>query len=939
MKTRKLLALVLAIAMIATVFVVPSAAVAPGAACEILGLLEGDGEGVTAEYLAKGTTRAQGLLITLRARGLEDEAKAFTGTDNFADAADVNIDFWGPILAYAYANPDLGWIGDGDGNFRPADLMTGAELAKVMLSVLGYEQGVDFEWADIETFAASKGVTVVEGTATNDNLAASLVEALALETTEGTVLIDAMIADGVVTEEQALEAEVITEDEPPVVDPVTVLVTGVKTIKVTFAEAQDTDTSVFVLKKGSVGQALKAPKWDDEGKVATLTKSMSFTKGDYTLTANGVNVDFTVEADETATALSADASTVFNKLGAQDIKVHLLNQYGEQMQWTAGSLVYGSSLGTLAESSSKTLTLTLPTNTAGDAVTSKVGQTSTIFVYHTPTGFQANKVIEVLEDQILTSIVFSGPIAVGKECKDNYYSRLTETTAGNKLSYKAYDQYGNALSLETGEGTTYTLVVSGGSVTSKDDKTMTLTGLKKGTFSIRAIALKTGNVSDVYTETVYAKPAIASFDITLPESIYQGEVAKYTIAAVDQYGKAFDVADPSDVESPWTVTPLSTAIQSSDLTRGADEKNVIALTISEKGTADLYFTAGTTGLVVTKSITVQPLRVVDSIYEIPVDDEIAILMGKTIAFDLSKVVINDQYGKKITPNSTWSFDLRRLADTDLLGNAATNTNGTAVLLTAPASTATSSWLITSHLEKTDQLQLKIYRNDVVATHTNYREYTYDFSVRSVKAADIVSYEFDVKAEMYAGEDSTTRGGTHDLKVALVGKTANGTTVILKDSSDASLPVDPAKTITQYTVTGDKVNLNLVTSKLEIKDGKAITGTAADSSTTIKAWNNKGEAVAEATVALRKAPPTVTTLTMKYNTSGANIGKVTLEAKDQYGIGITLPAGNFFSSNSAKLTVAADGTVTNVTSPYVKSTADIRFVSTDGVWAREVSVTK
>ena len=39
MKTRKLLALVLAIAMIATIFVVPTAAtVEPGAACEILGL-------------------------------------------------------------------------------------------------------------------------------------------------------------------------------------------------------------------------------------------------------------------------------------------------------------------------------------------------------------------------------------------------------------------------------------------------------------------------------------------------------------------------------------------------------------------------------------------------------------------------------------------------------------------------------------------------------------------------------------------------------------------------------------------------------------------------------------------------------------------------------------------------------------------------------------
>ena len=139
MKTRKLLALVLAIAMIATIFVVPTAAtVEPGEACRILGLLQGSGDGVTAEYLALATTRAQGLLITLRARGLEADALAFAGTDNFDDVTDVNVAFWGPVLAYAKANDELGWIGDGDGNFRPASILSGAEAAKVMLSVREY---------------------------------------------------------------------------------------------------------------------------------------------------------------------------------------------------------------------------------------------------------------------------------------------------------------------------------------------------------------------------------------------------------------------------------------------------------------------------------------------------------------------------------------------------------------------------------------------------------------------------------------------------------------------------------------------------------------------------------------------------------------------------------------------------------------------------------
>jgi hypothetical protein len=912
MKTRKLLALVLALAMIATVFVVPSAAdVAPGAACEILGLLEGDGEGVTAEYLAKGTTRAQGLLITLRARGLEDEAKAFTGTDNFADAADVNIAFWGPILAYAYANPDLGWIGDGDGNFRPADLMTGAELAKVMLAVLGYEQGVDFEWADIATFAASKGVTVVEGTATNDDLAASLVEALALETTEGTKLIDAMIADGIVTEEEALEAEV--KDDEPVADAVTVAVTGVKTIKVTFAEAQDADTSVFVLKKGAVGQALKTPSWDAAKKVATIEKAIAFTKGDYTITANGVAVDFTVEANETATELVASASTVYAKAGAQDIKVNLLNQYGEKMVFGVGNLVYGASLGTLAEKDNNTLTLTLP------ATLPKAGSTSTIFAYYTPTGFSINTTITVLEDQVLTSIVFNGPVVLTEANAKINGGRLTEGTTGNTIVYKAYDQYGNTLSLAA--STDYSLVISGATVSAVDATKMTLAGLTKGTLSIRGIALTTGNISELYTETVYAVPALASFDITVPEVIYQNVEATFTIAAVDQYGKPIDVDDPSG----WTVNPLSTTILPAEFPVTASAKNTIKVTPADKGNADVYFSTGS--LTVTKSITVLAAKKIDSIVSIPLTTE-ALLNGVMVKLDLTKVKLNDQYGNEYKGGTTgWNWELRRLADASVHGNAATGTDGTAIASIVRA-TATS-FEITANTEKVgvDQLQLIIYTG---ATATDdYVEYTHDFSLGVVKKADIVAYELSMKDEIYAGATSATMTNSHDLAITVIGKTANGTTVTLVSDGTTALPSD---TIAQYTTTNNKVQIDTAASKLKVLTAQ---GGTADGTATIKAWNYAGEVVAEKVVSLRRAAPAVTTLTMKYD---KDADKVKLEAKDQYGIAIAAPAGSFFSSDTTKLTVnVTTGDVTRTAT--TAQTATIRFVSSDGVWAREVSVTQ
>jgi len=888
MKTRKLLALVLAIAMIATIFVVPSAAVAPGAACEILGLLEGDGEGVTAEYLAKGTTRAQGLLITLRARGLEAEAKAFTGTDTFTDAAEVNAEFWGPILAYAYANPELGWVGDGDGTFRPADVMSGAELAKVMLALLGYTQGVDFEWADIATFAASKGVTVVEGNATNDDLAASLVEALALETTEGTKLVDVMIADGVVTEEDALAAEV--KAEPVDEAAFAVEVAGVKTIKATFAEAQDTATAVVSLKKGVVGQAVTVT-WDTAKKVATLAKTTNLTKGDYTVTINGEAVDFTVEADETATELVVGASTVYAKAGAQDIKIHLLNQYGEKMTFTSAQIVGGSSLGTLAfTTDSATLTVA-----AGDK-----GKTATIFAYYSPKNFTVNATITVVEDQKLASIVFVGPIAQGDASKA--LTRLTAGTAGNTLAFKALDQYGNTLNLTNYvQNTDYSLVVSGATVGVTDGK-LTLAGLTAGTFSVRAIVMATGSVSEMYTETVYAVPALASFDVTVPDALYANAAADFAIAGVDQYGKAFAVDS-----SILTITPLSTTV-----TIGAkvNASNKVTLTFAAKGTADLYFTTG--ALTVTKAINVQAEKTVASIVSIPVTTQ-ALLVGKSITLDTSKVVLNDQYGNKIA-DPGWSWELRRLAETNVYGVVSTGTDATALTLSGMA--------ITAQKAGAEQLRLTLYTGGAYgSTATSYKEFTYDFALSAVAASAVVTYELNVADTMYAGAVSAA----HDLAITLVGKTANGTTVTLSSTVDSALPT----IVAQYTVTGANVAIATATSKLT-----TVAGVTADTTAVVKAWNNAGVVVAEKTVALKKAAPVVTTVTMAYTASSSTVA---VTAKDQYGVAITAPAGNFYSSDTTKLTVDAAGLVTRV--PATATTAIIRFVSNDGLWAREVSVTK
>ena len=79
--------------------------------------------------------------------GLEDEAKAFEGEDNFDDADDIYAGGQ-KILAYLKANPDLGWVGVGGNKFEPAKPASAQMIYKVLLEALGYKQDVDFKWAE-----------------------------------------------------------------------------------------------------------------------------------------------------------------------------------------------------------------------------------------------------------------------------------------------------------------------------------------------------------------------------------------------------------------------------------------------------------------------------------------------------------------------------------------------------------------------------------------------------------------------------------------------------------------------------------------------------------------------------------------------------------------------------------------------------------------------
>ena len=108
-----------------------------------LNLLRGTGSGLDEAYLSLSPTRSNAAMIILRLLGLEDEALGFKEDATFSDASSATP-YWQPILAYLYANPAVGFSGYTDGTFKPNDNINAQMLAKVLLTVLGYRQNINF---------------------------------------------------------------------------------------------------------------------------------------------------------------------------------------------------------------------------------------------------------------------------------------------------------------------------------------------------------------------------------------------------------------------------------------------------------------------------------------------------------------------------------------------------------------------------------------------------------------------------------------------------------------------------------------------------------------------------------------------------------------------------------------------------------------------------
>lgn len=181
--------------------------------CYELGLIVGSGDGVTADYLESDAKRIHATVILLRMLGLESDMLEFDyiGMPNFKDVSSNGYEQ--RLLAYLYEHDELGWIGNDAGEFNASQDLTAKMLTKVLLEILGFEQGYDFSWSTVFDKANQLGMNKYSEydnpTLNIAEVCDLIVEALTKLKRDQTLLISDLIDSGIINESIAVDLGLI----------------------------------------------------------------------------------------------------------------------------------------------------------------------------------------------------------------------------------------------------------------------------------------------------------------------------------------------------------------------------------------------------------------------------------------------------------------------------------------------------------------------------------------------------------------------------------------------------------------------------------------------------------------------------------------------------------------------------------------------------------
>jgi len=727
-KLKKLLAVIIVVAFMAT-FGLPALAaeMTDAEKCETIGILQGSGSGVDADYLAADTTRLQAAILTLRFLGKEAEALVFEGTDSFTDDAVVAWAQGRNLLGYLKANGELGWLGYPDGSFKPTGIASAQMLYKVLLVALGYEEGVDFTWASVLTVAASKGLLAVADMdiMTNNDTAIAIVEALnaATKADADITLVQKLVDDGIIDANDAVAAGF--EITPSIVSAAQ---TASNKITVTFSTAVDTAAAVIKIKQGVVIW-YSTVAWNTTKDVATLTTVSALPAGTYVVEVTGIGDTMTDNVVvTTAVASEVVISTAIIYENSTTITYAVNDQFGVAMTTAAAiGTAYNQTDAAVVVLTPAATTMTFAAQTKADVITFSL-------IYN---GLTVSKTFSVQANIAPSTIGFGTVMPLATK------AYIFAGDAGLVVPYALYDQYGAAKLLPvyvdgaaddvaTIDGILF--VSSGPAIVDPDTFAVSAAGVLTFTAGTAGTATVMAYLHAVligqFSVTVSAVSAPATAVITAPSVLISaGQAVSLDLLLKDQYNTTLDNSTNAGL---LTITPVNCAAAINATTDKLD------ITATVAGTATVNILVGTT-LIGTISFTVYPAAAASSITGVTTPK---IFENAAVdALAIADVAVLDQYGRAFTPGA---IVLSEVTDAS---NAITVAANTITADAANVGTAT--------------------------VRVTVGALTFDYTVSVVASAGVVSYVMNPLGTIYASATPA-----YFATPVLVGLDASGNTVVL-----------------------------------------------------------------------------------------------------------------------------------------------------------------
>ena len=943
---KRFLAVLVVVAVMATSMIPAFAADAELSPIEVvtgLGIVEGAGNGVDEEYLAADTTKIQAAVILLKALGLYEEAIDFDGEENFADADEVTWAAGRRILAYLKANPELGWVGNPDGTFDAYAVIEPAQLYKVMLELLGYEQNVDFKWSEVLEKAVEFGMAgeYVDGEGvTNEDMIGIIYEALYTPVKGGTeedVLLVYLAEINEAIKEKAIELGLIVVEEEPGEITMTASAIAADTIKVSFNQPVDDTKAVFTVKKGSVTVNVSKIEFAEDKASATLTLANKMTKGEYTVTVSGLTEEalvakITVEDQKvTKIELTSDklviGSKVENGLLVEDrehasVGYKLFDQYGTdvtkakdgEVEWTVTSAkVISFNDGVLEVEYSGTggFVLDMPVVVTGINKVTAASVTATLKV--APMAY--------------VSEITLGEVTVNPGKDDKVIN--TENIGNFHIPMTVADQYGNPMKEENIVAADLLVMpVNVKATVDTDEDGNLILALSKadnqyeGYAAVNVVAKHSAAKAKVEF-TVDKVQTINDFSMDLPDLLVAGDKdIKVPFTALDQYGNEVnDVDKLNDMISKATVAGIESVVAG---TNGVDfkfkknyktDKAELFMDLSNAKEGTGYFTVITPGLKhYQTNFTVQ--KKAEPVLVSGTKDLILNMVKGTAKAEIAgkNIVLKDQYGRdfdwdKLTADYRVVLETSDEAKVDFNKDAAVAKTvyfANKDDKTSLGANDVGSAKITATLQKEVE-------KDGKKVFENISDSAYSFTLKVVKATDVKTYEVADLGTIYGGINDPTNEN-YEKKIDIVGKLADGSKVVLNDEVIAGIRSTNAEALDVKE--NEKVIRAVYGSGDDVKAGVIITIETA----------NGAENIFKEVIVSYKAPEAAKIEATDSVTDGVYelkldklvLGKIDLDTlelfnvTDQYGVKIngTAPADlSYLATN--KVYVADNGVTANI----------------------------